>query len=68
MHVRYVAEVVAPVTTGFVCDSFRTFIDAVAKVATIDRAACRAHVETRFSAATMASEYTKLYAMLASMT
>jgi len=68
MDVGSVGEVVADGATGFVCDSFRTFLDAVSKAGTIDRASCRAHVEAKFSAAAMAGEYTNLYAMLASMT
>jgi glycosyltransferase involved in cell wall biosynthesis len=64
MNVGAVGEVVADGSTGFVCESFRAFLDAVSKVETIDRANCRAHVEANFSAAAMASQYEALYRRL----
>jgi len=64
MNVGAVGEVVADGATGFVCESFRTFLDAVSKIGTIDRATCRAHVEANFSAAAMVDRYESLYRKL----
>jgi glycosyltransferase involved in cell wall biosynthesis len=59
-----VPEVVVDGVTGFICDSFRDMVDAVARIPTIDRRACRAHVERYFSAAAMAGGYERAYAAL----
>lgn len=56
-----VPEVVADGVSGFVCDSLRDFMDAVPKAASLDREACRAYAETRFSAAAMADGYEDVY-------
>jgi len=61
MNCGSVPEVVADGVSGFVCDSLRDFMDAVPKVADIDREACRAYVATRFSAAAMADGYEAVY-------
>jgi glycosyltransferase involved in cell wall biosynthesis len=54
-------EVVADGVTGFVCTTFREMIEAVPRVATLDRAACRRHVEHHFSPAAMADGYEAVY-------
>jgi glycosyltransferase involved in cell wall biosynthesis len=59
-----VPEVVVDGVTGFICDSFRDMVDAVAQIPRIDRRACRAHVERCFSAAAMANGYEHAYAAL----
>ena len=48
-----VPEVVTDGVTGFICSSMRQFVDAVPKVASLDRVACRAVAEDRFSAQAM---------------
>lgn len=59
-----VPEVVVDGVTGFVCDTLHDMVEAVARVGAIDRRACRAHVEQRFSPAAMASGYERVYASL----
>ena len=49
---------------GFLCDQLAELIDAVGKVAHIDRAACRARAETRFSRELMWSRTERLYSQL----
>jgi glycosyltransferase involved in cell wall biosynthesis len=56
-----VPEVVIDGVTGFVCDSFRAMVEAVPRVAALDRRACRLHVEWRFSAAAMVDGYERVY-------
>jgi glycosyltransferase involved in cell wall biosynthesis len=56
-----VSEVVADEVTGYVCETFQQMIEAVQRVGEIDRAACRARVETMFSAAVMADAYEAAY-------
>jgi glycosyltransferase involved in cell wall biosynthesis len=46
-----VPEIIEHGVTGFVCDSVRSMVDAVPKIAGLDRRACRQHVEKRFSLA-----------------
>jgi glycosyltransferase involved in cell wall biosynthesis len=60
-----VPEVVVDGVTGFVCDTLHDMIEAVARIPTIDRRACRAHVEAHFSAAAMADGYERVYRTLA---
>ena len=57
-----VPEVVEHGVTGFVCNRLSDMIDAVARVPEIDRGACRARVELRFSPAAMADGYERAYA------
>jgi glycosyltransferase involved in cell wall biosynthesis len=59
-----VPEVVVDGVTGFVCDTFRAMIEAVARIPTIDRRACRAHVEAHFSAEAMADGYERVFRAL----
>jgi glycosyltransferase involved in cell wall biosynthesis len=58
-----VPEVVRDGVTGFVCNTLSDMIDAVPRVAQLDRAACRQHVEQRFSAHAMADGYERVYRM-----
>jgi len=57
-----VPEIIVDGVTGFVCDSFRDMVEAVPKVASLSRAACRDHVAHRFSAEQMADGYERAYA------
>jgi hypothetical protein len=50
--------------TGFVCSTLKEMIEAVPKIASLDRAACREHVERRFSPAVMADGYETAYRRL----
>ena len=44
-----VPEIVLDGVTGFVCSTFKELIEAVPKVASLDRVACRRHVERHFT-------------------
>ncbi|MEV0161669.1 glycosyltransferase family 4 protein [Nonomuraea fuscirosea] len=55
------AEVVDPGVTGFLADSLDEAVTAVARIATIDRASCRAQAERRFSADRMVGSYLSIY-------
>lgn len=55
------AEVVDPGVTGFLVDSLDEAVTAVARVATIDRASCRAQARRRFSADRMVGSYLSIY-------
>jgi len=57
-------EVVHDGTTGFLCNSIDEMVEAVSKLDTIDRAACRRHVEQHFTAETMARQYVEVYRRL----
>jgi len=54
-------EVVQDGVTGFVCSTVKEMIEAVPRVASLDRTACRAHVERHFSPAVMADGYEAVY-------
>jgi len=56
-----VPEIIEDGITGFVCDSVRAMVEAVPRVAELDRSACRRHVEARFSAGVMTSAYEEVY-------
>lgn len=62
-----VPEVVIDGVTGFICDSMDAMIDAVSRVTSIDRAACRAHVERSFSTMAMAEGYLHVYQTMADL-
>jgi glycosyltransferase involved in cell wall biosynthesis len=47
--------------TGFVCDTADDMVAAIGRLARIDRAACRAEAERRFSVDVIADEYERLY-------
>jgi glycosyltransferase involved in cell wall biosynthesis len=64
-----VPEVVENGVTGFVCNSVDEMVNAVGRVGSLDRAACRARVEAQFSATAMADGYVRAYrSVLASAT
>jgi glycosyltransferase involved in cell wall biosynthesis len=54
-------EVVYDGVTGFICPTIKEMIEAVPKVASLDRAACRRHVERLFSPQAMADGYEAVY-------
>jgi glycosyltransferase involved in cell wall biosynthesis len=54
-------EVIRDGVTGFVCATVKEMIEAVPKVASLDRAACRQDAERRFSPAAMATAYEAIY-------
>jgi glycosyltransferase involved in cell wall biosynthesis len=58
-------EIVADGQTGFVCDTVAEMVAAVDRIGSIDRHACRTHVERCFSPAAMADGYECVYAALA---
>lgn len=60
-----VPEIIRDRVSGYIVDSIDQAVQAVAQAATIDRAACRAEFEQRFSAGRMARDYVKLYETIA---
>jgi glycosyltransferase involved in cell wall biosynthesis len=56
-----VPELVEIGLTGFIADSIEEAVDATALVHTIDRRACRARFEQRFTVERMAADYVALY-------
>jgi glycosyltransferase involved in cell wall biosynthesis len=56
-----VPEIVLDGVTGFVCSTFKELIEAVPKVASLDRVDCRRHVERHFTPAAMADGYETIY-------
>ena len=56
-----VPEVVVDGVTGFISETVHGMVEAVGRIPTIDRRACRAHVEEHFSAAAMANGYERVY-------
>jgi glycosyltransferase involved in cell wall biosynthesis len=63
-----VPEVVENGVTGFVCDTFHAMAEAIPRVKELDRRACRAHVERRFSPRVMADGYERAYAAVTAAT
>jgi glycosyltransferase involved in cell wall biosynthesis len=57
-----VAEVVKDGVSGFVVDSVEEAVQAVARIAELDRRACRAWFEERFNVKRMVDEYLEVYA------
>jgi glycosyltransferase involved in cell wall biosynthesis len=60
-----VPEVIESGRTGFVVDTLDELVEAVKRVGNIDRAACRRHVEARFTVERMADDYEAIYRRLA---
>ena len=60
-----VPEILEHGVTGYICDTEDELVDAVRRLAEIDRARCRAEAERRFSAAAMADRYETIYEKLA---
>src|SRR5947209_16704173 len=54
-------EVVMDGVTGRLCEDEADMADALAAIDRVDRAACRADVEARFSTARMAREHAELF-------
>lgn len=54
-------EIICDGTTGFIVDDIDGAVNAVGAVSTINRSACRADVEKRFSSARMARDYVRVY-------
>jgi glycosyltransferase involved in cell wall biosynthesis len=59
-----IPEIIKTGVTGFVVEDSESMIDAVEGIDVIDRAACRDHVLTNFSAVKMADNYEELYKKL----
>jgi glycosyltransferase involved in cell wall biosynthesis len=59
-----VTEVIESGVTGFACNTFTEMAQAVDKIGSLDRAACRKRVETLFSPGAMATGYERSYANL----
>jgi glycosyltransferase involved in cell wall biosynthesis len=59
-----VPEIVAPGLSGFIVDTVDEMVDAVKRVDSIDRAACRRQFEERFSVARMVDGYEAIYRRL----
>ncbi len=55
------SELIRPGQNGFLAHDIPTALDALARVETIDRAACRADAERRFSVGRMANDYLRVY-------
>lgn len=59
-----VPELIVAGRTGFVVETLEELVDAVKRVRTIDRAACRRHVEERFTVDRMVDDYEAIYRSL----
>jgi len=59
-----IPEGIADGRTGFVCEDAHGMADAVCRLSAIDRAACRAEAERRFSDDAIVTEYERLYRSL----
>jgi glycosyltransferase involved in cell wall biosynthesis len=55
-------EIVVDGVTGFLCDSVADAVEKVPRLASLDRRACRAHVEREFSIDRMVDRYLDAYA------
>jgi glycosyltransferase involved in cell wall biosynthesis len=55
------SEVVRDGVSGFVCSTVKEMIEAVPRVASLNRADCRQHAERHFSPAAMADGYEAVY-------
>lgn len=63
-----IPEVIRHKKTGFVVNTLTEFIEAVKKVSTINKKACRQWALSQFSASKMADEYEKVYAKILAAT
>ncbi|MFN6478569.1 glycosyltransferase family 4 protein [Nostoc sp. DedQUE07] len=61
MNLGSVPEVIVHGKTGFICNSISECVNAVNKVAELDRYACRKHVENCFSVPKMVDGYEAVY-------
>jgi glycosyltransferase involved in cell wall biosynthesis len=60
-----VSEVIRDGVTGFVVNSVAGAVEAIPKIASLSRAACRREFDQRFLASRMAEDYVRLYELLA---
>lgn len=60
----YLPEIIQDGITGFLVDSVDSAVEAVGRLHSIDPAACRGNVETRFSVSAMARGYADVYQAL----
>ncbi|MEK7540286.1 MAG: glycosyltransferase family 4 protein [Patescibacteria group bacterium] len=58
------SELIVDGKTGFLVRTLSEMVRAIAKVHTLDRAACRQHIEQHFSADRMVTEYEEVYYQL----
>ena len=56
-----IPEVIEDGKTGFIVENIKGAVDAVGKLASINRVDCRARVEERFTVARMGQKYLDLY-------
>ncbi len=56
-----IPEIVVDGLTGILCDDIEAAVDAVPRLASLDRAACRRHVEQNFSIERMVDRYLDAY-------
>jgi len=61
MNLGSVPEVIVHGKTGFICNSISECVNAVNKVAKLDRHACRQHVENCFNVQKMVDSYEEVY-------
>jgi len=61
MELGSTREVIVHGKTGFLCQSVAECVDSLGKIHTIDRKACRQHVEDHFSVRRMADGYEAVY-------
>ena len=59
-----VPEVLTPGVSGFIVDSMEAAVEAVPKIASLDRAACRDEFQRRFTSMRMAKDYLRIYDQL----
>jgi Glycosyl transferases group 1 len=64
MRAGSVPEVLEHGVTGFICDTEDDMVAAIGRLGELDRAACRAAAEGRFSPQAMADRYERVYARL----
>ena len=68
MRCGSVPEVLEHGITGFIAETEDEFVASVERIDRLDRLACRASAERRFSAGAMAEQYLEIYAGLAGVT
>ncbi|MEA5568558.1 glycosyltransferase family 4 protein [Anabaena sp. UHCC 0399] len=61
MKLGSTTEVIAHGKTGFLCNDVEECVSAIAKVADLDRYACREYIENRFSLQAMTDGYEEVY-------
>lgn len=66
MNLGSVPEVIVHEKTGFICNSISECVNAVNKVAELDRYACRKYVEKHFSVQKMVDNYEAVYRQILS--